>query len=438
MMIMGSKSLWLTNYANFSHRRFLQNLSHGRRQRYGVVMELIVGLIVIWVAFSILRGIYRFFTEDSGDYPSGHMESLNIKLSETHLDKNDPTSPSVIEIALKGLVPLTRKTEIQFVTSLFDTTDGSPVPVISTFSQFQEPASQIYQYLSDPFPLSPNSGYTDWVSLGAIFPTFLQPPYGGKRTIDVRVRMIDAENRPAIAFGFLKFPDHPGMLWEDHKSFTWAFQEKGWKEIAAHRKEAFGIVLQVGVAVAMEDGSLHDKEGLILKNWILRVANSFPEKQGQEHKTFFNGVLKTAYGSAKNGDLKLSTLTNRLDEIGEKSLKYETVELCFDIMAADGVADERELRIIRNIADSLQLDVDEIEKIREQKMVGLDTKLSGRDSEETFLGIEPNWPLERKRKHLPGQFRKWSDRLNTLPEGKDRDSAQKMLDLIAKLKKQYG
>ena len=98
--------------------------------------------------------------------------------------------------------------------------------------------------------------------------------------------------------------------------------------------------------------------------------------------------MREAYGQAKDGNLSLSALTARLNEIGEKKLKYDAIELCFDVMAADGVADEAELNTIRGIAESLELDYDEITKLRDQKLVELDAVTEQQASIESILDLD--------------------------------------------------
>ena len=61
----------------------------------------------------------------------------------------------------------------------------------------------------------------------------------------------------------------------------------------------------------------------------------------------FNESLKEGFAQAQSGNLALSPLVDRLAEIGEKKTKYDAVELCFDVMAADGVADPEEMAVIQ-------------------------------------------------------------------------------------------
>jgi uncharacterized tellurite resistance protein B-like protein len=186
----------------------------------------------------------------------------------------------------------------------------------------------------------------------------------------------------------------------------------------------------------MSDGSFHSTEGEMLKAWIKKAISPYSDAKRDHLKDIYNTAMKESYEEAQKGELSLSELTAKLNDIAEKSSRYETIELCFDIMAADGIADPRELKTIRKIADALELDFDEIEKLRDQKLIGLDTS-TDQASVEDLLGIEKDWTEDRIKKHLRSEFQKWNDRLNTLPEGDNRNNAQRMLNLIADARKKY-
>ncbi|MFV0431121.1 MAG: hypothetical protein ACK5MJ_02955, partial [Alphaproteobacteria bacterium] len=111
--------------------------------------------------------------------------------------------------------------------------------------------------------------------------------------------------------------------------------------------------------------------------------------------------------------------------------------LCFEVMAADGVADDSEMKVIRNIADALELDMDEVSKIRDKKIIHLSPDVSGQASIETILNIDPKWSNDKIKQHLRQEFQKWNNRLNTLEEGEERENAQHMLDMIADARKKY-
>jgi tellurite resistance protein len=220
-------------------------------------------------------------------------------------------------------------------------------------------------------------------------------------------------------------------------SFRHQFNEKGYEEEVAHRQEAQAISVKIAMAVAMADGTLDDAEGETIKHWIERQVAVFSEEKAAELKVLFNDTLKEAYKAASSGDLLLSDLVDRLSVLDMKKSNYDAVELCLDVMAADGVAEPEEMTVIRNVARGLGLDMDEIEKMREKVTLNLSSQLGTQEGLEALVGIEESWSNEDKKKHLRKEFQKWSNRLGSLAAGDEKDSAQAMLDNIATLRKKY-
>lgn len=362
--------------------------------------------------------------------------SFQIRLKDDKINEL-PNSPTVKEVQCKGLFPIRSQRNVGVVISVFDDTSGELQPVISMLEEFQEENNVVFQHSSKIGRVSPSQGFVDWVSMGAVIPDIIQTPQSGKRKIEVIVRLIDLNNPPIINQGFHQ-KSARGILWQKSLRFDWEFTEKGYEEAAEHREEATSIALKIGVAVAMADGSLHDKEGNILKNWVLRNVEPYQGEKKKELKETYNSALREGYQQAQNGELVLGKLTKRLNDIGEKRNKYEAVELSYDVMAADGVADSEELQTIKNVAKSLGLDIEEVNALRDKKLVGLDSSSADGADIEEILGIDPNWSDEKIKEHLRKEFSKWNNRLNTLPEGEKRENAQKMLDLISEARDKYG
>lgn len=364
------------------------------------------------------------------------MGAFQIRLRDDKIQEL-PNSPTVKEIQCKGLFPLRGQRNVGVLISVFDDTSGELMPVISMLEEFQEKNSVVFQHASNLGRVGPSQGFADWVSMGAVIPDILQPPHSGNRKIEVIVRLIDLNNPPQINQGFHQ-QSARGILWQKSLRFDWEFTEKGYEEAAEHREEATSIALKIGVAVSMADGSFDDEEGNILKSWVKRNIEPYQGQKKKQLKDTYNNALREGYQQAQNGELVLSQLTKRLNEIGAKRNKYEAVELAYDVMAADGVADSDELQTIKNVAKSLGLNFDEVNALRDKKLVGLDSSsATGADIEE-ILDINPNWSDEKIKKHLRKEFSKWNNRLNTLPEGEKRENAQKMLDLISEARDKYA
>ena len=83
----------------------------------------------------------------------------------------------------------------------------------------------------------------------------------------------------------------------------------------------------------------------------------------------------------------------------------------------------------------MKVDYEEIKKLKDQNILKLDTKVSTQENTEALLDIDPNWDTEKINRHLRSLFQRWNGRLNSLPEGVERDQAQRMISLIGECQK---
>tara|TARA_B110000483_G_scaffold238830_2_gene316186 strand:+ start:110 stop:1336 length:1227 start_codon:yes stop_codon:yes gene_type:complete len=406
------------------------------------VISLIIGYIFIfWVIGAVFRGIFRAINA------AGRKVTNIVTGKETYfgppqikfVDEKLPDTDLIVKrIMFRGRPPVTRSMQLSFAVSALDSTDGDDdlQPVISLADGAQEENSACYFQGNTFGQMNVGASFTDWVQLGVICPELIQAPWSGKRQIELFVRLFNTADAPHIHAGY---SDGRGdLVWIKKLKFEHNFIEKGYKEASLHRQESQAIALKIGVAVAMADGELDDSEGDVLKHWIIKEISPFSDEKKAELRGLYNEALKEAYADAETGNLSLSLLVDRLAEVGEKKSKYDAIELCFDVMAADGVADPEEMSVIRRVAEALELDMGEIESMREKVTLNLSTELTSEAGLESLVGLEVSWSDERKRKHLRTEFQKWSNRLNSLPEGEERDQAQNMLDNIAVLRKKYG
>jgi hypothetical protein len=364
------------------------------------------------------------------------MGPMEAKLKDGRLF-DEPSSPAIKEVQVKGLFPINRKFKLAFVISLFDETSGQLVPVISSLEIFHESKTLAYQHTNELGVVEPNLGLVGWVSIGAIIPDIVQTPYSGKRKLVAILRLIDLDNRPSISQGFHE-KDHPGLLWQRTLSFEYVIEMKGYLEALELRHSARLLCVKVAMAIAMWDGSLDDAEGETIRRWVGKFLSGHSGEDRDRLKAEFNRAMKDAYGRSKSGDLSLTELTEKLNEIDDSAVKYETVELCFDILASSSIDSSDKARVIDLVANALNLDLKEIERITDLKIVGLSDKLSKEVRVEDLLGIDPRWDAQQIRRHLRAEFNKWNNRLSTLPEGDERNNAQRMLHAISEASRKYG
>lgn len=417
-------------------------------------MEVILVILGIWLffwlfglvvnGFSRTAGAVKETVKGNGSFKSNMklnfqgMSSFTARLTENRLTE-EPSSPIVKKFECKGLFPVSPikpSTKLGVIITVFDKSAGDLKPMVSMLEEFQEEGSVIFQIRKTIGEVTSTHGYLDWTTLGIVFPDFLVPPTSGKRKLELYVQLIDMNYHNLYKDLDV---DKGRIVWDQSFDFEWDYSGvTGYEEASENREEATSLALKIGVAVAMADGSLDDSEGMVLRNWIIRHIGPYKGDKKQSLKDRYNSAMSSAFEDVKNNNLSLDQLSNRLNEIGEKANKYEALELAYDVMAADGVADSEELEVIKNIAHKLNLNMNEVNSLRDKKLVGLDSNSNKGASIEEILNISSDWSQEKIKTHLRAEFNKWNNRLNTLPEGNQRDNAQKMLDMISEARNKYG
>lgn len=369
------------------------------------------------------------------------MHRFTTLIDRTQETLSDGSPLEIVRIMAAGPLPVAWDRHVDFVTSIFDVTEGEPQIVLAHLESAQEPDSVVFQHRNDSVLLRAGYSFTEWVSVAFILPATLQPPRSGTRQLRIITRIVDSAYPPDVQLGFCD-SDHPGFIWADTNDLTYFFSGKGYVEAEEHAREARALALKVGVAVAMADGSLDPKEGNELKRWAEKSIHHLTGDVRDEQRRNLNSALTSAFAKAKAGRLPLQPLLERLSDIGDDTSKYEALDLCFDIMAADGVATGDEMRKLEDIAKGLSLDIREFNALRDKKLLKIGSSVSTPGgaslTAEQLLGVDPSWDAARVREHLKAEFRKWNNRLSTLAEGTERDNAQKVLDAIAEVRKRHA
>jgi uncharacterized tellurite resistance protein B-like protein len=417
--------------------------------------ELIVGLIT---TAAIIFGTRFFFrggaavVKSSVRTAQGHgtftenvesewqgLGKLEIRQVPFHIGDNGE-GPLAIGIELKGLIPITVPTNIGFSISAIDATgydeasDKGSDPVLCVLEDMQEAETTAFQYRQAGPRVEPEHGWPHWTRVGSVVPEILIPAYSGRRDLMLVCRILDMDNLPVVHRGFCR-SEQAGVIAEPYLRYTLDFKGKGYFEAAEDRDESRKLAIRLAMAIAMDDGELHDKEGYAIKHWVKRTLATYSEERQEYLKGVYNAAIRAGHAAASEGRVLIGDLTGQLKELADPAMKYEAVELCLDVMKADGSASAGEMRAIRNIAKSLELDYDEFERLKDRSILGIDTD---QDSDtDALLGIQSDWTPEQTKKHLARLYAKWNSRVTSLPEGPDRETAQHMLDTIAAARTKY-
>lgn len=341
------------------------------------------------------------------------------------------------EVEARGQFPIPEgvgSVDLGVMISVLDRTQGELAPVYSMDQSFREPASYAYLHAQPVGQVLEGQGFASWCTVGVVIPELLHPPRTGNRDLVVQVRLVDVNTPPLIMEG-VEVGSDGRSLWAKQFTLPFSFPMDGWMELIEKGDEMAAVTIKVAMAVAMADGSLDDAEGALIKEWVKKRLAGCPDARRDELKALYNTAMREAHEQARRGELSLSRLVSELNERAGKSAKYDTVQLCFGVMAADGVAEPRELEVVKKVSSALGLDDQEHQRLIDQHLPGV---VANSNSLEQLLGIDPNWDRAKIRRHLAKEFGKWNPRLNALPEGKEREAVQATLERIAEARKKYA
>ena len=376
-------------------------------------MEGLFGIVLFFIACWIISKLVNS-PDDSPSQPSQPEIPLHfqVNLRDTRRETNGH-SFVIKEVQAIGLLPVTTPTNLGMCISVLD---GNR-PVLCHIETFQEPESPAYWVRTEIGLVGPNQGFAEWSPVAGVIPEIFHPPYSGVRQLKMVIRLIDLSNPPPIMLGLMEIPKHSGLIWSKTVGFAHKFTEKGYLEIAEDRKTAATLSLKMAMAVAMSDGHLHEQEGFAIQKSVLRLLSPYSGEEEQTMKKLFNQAMKEGYAESRQGTLHLESLASHMNDIGDQQFKYEALQLCTDVMTADGVANPSELALLHRIGDLLGLDMQQMKGIIDRGLVKPGIEISGEANPDEVLGINPSWDGERIKKHLLTEFRKWNSRLKHTARG---------------------
>ena len=400
-------------------------------------METWVIWIIAWLIITAIRAAIRESNKvDSTPQRPIHPQSLRMRLRHDALEGHPEEQLYVVEIM--GPLPLARRAKVTAVISVIDTTDpDEPMGVYSLLESFQEKATYAFQRTNELGEYGPGAGSTEWVSIGFVPKNILVPPKSGQRRLAIVTRLYGGDEEPSVSFGFGDSRD-PDLLWTAHEELTLQSPNKGYLDAQEDALVLKGLAVRLAVAVASVDGDVADEEGMLIKGWMERAVRR-EQRDGARLKNHLNESFRKSFQDRKSGPRAISEVVDHIRAIGDKQDAWMCLELCYEVIAADGVAKPEELDLVRRIGNSLGISSSELESLQDQKLIGIKAELESgaQQSLETVLGIDPSWDRDRARRHLREQFRKWNDRMAALQNSEERESAQQMLDLIAEARRRY-
>lgn len=351
------------------------------------------------------------------------MGSFEIRASE---DRNwRGKNLHVIKFEARGLMPVYRTMQIEFVTWMEDLTDdANGEPVFCSLDDFQHHDSPVFQCVRGGGSLSPNEGFLNWVEVGIAPAEALSFAKGGNRRLKV-YGYVSEKTAPALRQSLLG------------STCTLYFQNTGvgYKEWEGKRLEALQLSLRLGVATAFADNDFADSEGKAIKAWLKKRIERLDDDEQEKAKKELNAALLQAFEDARKGTLQVETAAETLAKSPIKQASYDALELCTIVMAADGIIQPEEVKIVDRIGRLLGIDNDAIRGLRDKhaQQARPQAEEGGVLSDEMLLGLDPNLSPDQLKKKLRELFARYNAMMQIEKDAAKRARSQAMLDAIARL-----
>jgi tellurite resistance protein len=191
--------------------------------------------------------------------------------------------------------------------------------------------------------------------------------------------------------------------------------------------------LTVGAAIAIgfSDGNLADTEGTVIQRWMTRRLEVLGGETREKHKQRLNTVLRESFELARAGRLDLGEIVGHMSGVADLAGKMDAIELCLDVMSADGHADKNELERINKIAQRLDVDLERFKDLKDKRLSGLSASLQSATDYHALLNIDPSWDKAKVKAHLNKLYAQWNSRAESLEDSEKRFQAERMLETIA-------
>ncbi len=388
--------------------------------------------IVLWRVIAWIAGLFGIETKSYEDI--GPLEVRTRRTTETN-EENGYTYEA-IEVQARGTIPVPcDNCPVQFTIHAFDGLDEEIRPVLSSFEGLQEQDTIAFEWRSDAIALPLYNGLGKWTTMFSIPVEVLVFPRRGNRKLSVQFCVIAADAPPHFQLGFTD--GETGQIYAVAQS-SQIFENiaEGYEEREKKRRKVHGLIAEMGLHMAAVDGQLDESEAQIVKDWLKRIVNSEHESNREEVKKELLGKTREAYQRAAKGASDLDMIVVEINEIATQQEKYEALELCMDVMAADENADAVEIKELDRIAKALKVDPKTFRNLREQRFAKMTNIHEVSDNLDTMLGITREMTPEQIKGHLSAEYRKWNSRVSHSDE-KIRKRASEMLLMIGEARKKH-
>jgi hypothetical protein len=348
----------------------------------------------------------------------------------------DGEAMEVLAISMKGIVPSACSESCVGILQIY--CEGKLVQ--SLYPDFQEMGTLAFEHRIDtddgPLIFAEDLYWDNWVSLTSIPAFALLPPRGGDQSITLKLSLasfpvgeITQDNFPSFKNGRMNSSCQV-MYSVNSRPIRVSFEARsGYLDVEEGASHSAVEAIRLGMAMAKIDGSISPLEAGIIKKWAKKHSAS--SSNPREEKNKINSALRQAVSDANSGNLTVESSLHELNDVGSRVSRMAALELCSEILAADGDADPAELKLFYKMIKVLDVDEKEARAFLEKHIASGSIEVTNAAANYQILGISLDMSQQEIKKILTSEFRKWSGR-SSHTDKKIKDQASSMLMLIGK------
>ena len=398
-------------------------------------MEYVCGIFIVLFIIGAIKGLFEdssgssesSSSSSSGGRTGSQMGRFELRARQVMRGKNHDLRAITIEG--RGLLPVYRTMEIQFVTWAEDITDDSSgEPVLCSLSNFQHHENPTFQNVQDGGQLAPNQGFSDWVELGVAPLDALTFPRSGARNLRFYCYMTE-KTAPSLRKSLLG----------ETCNIRITTEETGYKEWKDKRIEALTLSLRLGIAMAHVDGDFAYSEASAIQVRLKERVDRLDDDEQAGAKAKLNAAMSAAVNEAAARTLDVTTAARNLKASPIRNATYDALELCTIIMSADGIIDPAEMRLLREIGDKLGIPAEDIQGLTDKHTPEATTSSGGGElADELLVGLDAQLPPEEIKRKLREIFARYNSLLTTERDQAKRLRYQECIEAVARLRKKYA
>jgi len=388
---------------------------------------IFIGIAVVYILGKIIAA-----SEDTPSYgyeggPT-NLGELNVRTYSEYADLDDGEKLELFKTVVSGnlMVPYAG-TECRLIYSMMDVTEpDEPLPVVCYIEDFTDGDSPLF-FFATPFTVQYQFSDIDGMEMPPVPPASLYLGKRGKRKLRLTVHIVDAADEEVYGYG---------ETFTTHHQKDYGYTEQGERNTKTDR-----AIAALGLAICAGDGHIDKREIGAVKRYFSEQFTGIDEEDLVERKAALNAALKELLTDAKENVAKLSVqgamveIRRRAKVIAEfdsDPLNQVAFQLAIQIVAADEQVEESELKLIKVVADELNIPSEVDQEMRDRYF-----KLAMFEKEDrsTALNMPGELSADEQKEFLNREYEKWRRRV-THSDPKVREEATARLEAVTKARRE--